>query len=80
MTIGKSGKSKTPVLKPDEYINADGSPTGMSVIGDDVRAGEDDSWWLEKIQHLLPPALRTKTVKAKKEKGGGDGFMDFLKR
>ena len=46
-------------LSPDEYVE-NGKPTGMSVIGDDVRANESDDWWLEKIQHLLPPALRVK--------------------
>jgi len=45
-----------------------------------VRAGEDDSWWLEKIQHLLPPALRTKKAKKTTKEGGDGGFIDWLKR
>lgn len=77
MTIGKNGKSGKLDLKPDEYTD-NGVPTGKSVIGDDVRAGEDDSWWLEKVQHLLPPALRTK--KTTKEGNGDGGFVDWLKR
>ena len=77
MTIGKSKIGGD--LKPDEYTDG-GKPTGKSVIGDDVRAGEDDSWWLEKIQHLLPPALRTKKAKKTTKEGGDGGFIDWLKR
>lgn len=76
MTIGKNKIGSD--LRPDEYTDG-GKPTGKSVIGDDVRAGESDDWWLERVQHLLPPALRTK--KTNKE-GDGDrgGFIDWLKR
>lgn len=43
-------------LKPPEYIDADGKPTGVSLVGDDNDGPVDDAW-REAMKKIVSPEV-----------------------